>query len=194
MPIDASSFVFIITLAGVVNGLGIVRWLTGFTEYLRLRSSTNVKLYWVFVFTAFFQFMLHIVFWWTLWSIRGTGTINFLSYLYLLSGPILLFVGTALLMPSTDGDEVDLEAQYFDCRPSYSTVLILLWIWALCMGVIIRGEFAPTAPLFLVFLINAVVMRATANPSAHGITAVLNWLLFATFVGLYFMQLGGVQS
>jgi hypothetical protein len=191
MTVDSASFVFIITLAGVVNGLGIVRWLTGFTEYLRRRSSLRVPLYWVFTLTACFQFLLHILFWWSLWGMRGTATVNFLSYLYLLSGPILLFVATALLMPNVDGDEIDLRAHYFSIRTSYSTILILLWLWAIFSSPLLRGSFAPTAPIFSVFLLNAVVMRATANPVVHGVSAIINCVLFTAVIGLFFLQMGG---
>ncbi len=196
MPIDAASFVFIVTLAGVVNGLGIVRWLTGFTEYLRRRSSSRVPLYWVFTLTACFQFLLHILFWWSLWGMRGSATINFLSYLYLLSGPILLFVATALLIPGIDDDELDVREHYFSVRPQYSTILILLWLWSLFTAPLFRGDFAPTAPIFALFLANAIVMRVTSNPTVHGISAIINWLLFAATIGLFFLQMGGpaIQS
>jgi hypothetical protein len=190
MPVDSYSFVFIIALAGVVNGLGIVRWLSGFTEFLRRRSSLRVPLYWVFTLTACFQFLLHILFWWSLWGMRGTATINFLSYLYLLSGPILLFVATALLMPDIDEDEIDLRAHYFSIRSDYSTILVLLWLWAIFSGPLLRGTFAPTVPIFLFFLANAVVMRATANPTVHGVSAIVNWVVFAALIGLHFLQLG----
>jgi len=190
MPVDAASFVFIIALAGVVNGLGIVRWLTGLTEYIRRRSSLGVQLYWVFALAACFQFLLHVFFWWSLWSLRGTATINFLSFLYMLSGPILLFVGTALLMPNVD-DEIDLKEHYFATRSSYTNVLILLWLWAIFASPLLRGAIAPTAPVFAAFLANAVVMRATANTTVHGATAIINWVLFAGIIGLYFLQLGG---
>ncbi len=194
MPVDSASFVFIIALAGVVNGLGIVRWLTGFTEYLRRRSSLRVPLYWVFTLAACFQFLLHILFWWSLWGIRGTASINFLSYLYLLSGPILLFVATALLMPNIDGDEIDLRAHYFSIRSDYSTILVLLWLWAIFSAPLLKGDFAPTMPIFSVFLVNAVVMRVTANPIVHGVSAIVNWVLFAAVIGLHFLQMGGQTS
>jgi hypothetical protein len=194
MPVDSASFVFIIALAGVVNGLGIVRWLSGFTEYLRRRSSLRVPLYWVFTLAACFQFLLHILFWWSLWGIRGTASINFLSYLYLLSGPILLFVATALLMPDIDGDEIDLRAHYFLIRSDYSTILVLLWLWAIFSAPLLKGDFAPTMPIFSVFLINAVVMRVTANPIVHGVSAIVNWVLFTAVIGLHFLQMGGQTS
>lgn len=191
MPIDSASFVFVITLAGVVNGLGIVRWLTSFTEYLRRRESLRVSLYWVFILSACFQFFLHILFWWSLWGMRGTATINFLTYIYLLSGPLLLYVATALLEPSTGDDAIDVREHYFRVRAKYSTILILLWLWSLFASPLFRGSLAPTAPIFALFLANAVVMRATSNPTVHGFSAVINWLLFAATIGFYFLQMGG---
>lgn len=191
MTVDSASFVFIIALAGVVNGLGIVRWLTGFAEYLKRRNSLNIPLYWVFTLAACFQFLLHILFWWSLWGMRGTATINFLSYLYLLSGPILLYVATALLVPGADGDENDLKAHYYAARSDYSTVLIAIWLWALFSSPVMRGTIATTAPIFTVFLINAVTMRASSNPTVQGLSAILNWLLFMTLIGFHFLYLDG---
>jgi len=190
VPVDSASFVFIIALAGVVNGLGIVRWLTGFTEFLKSKSPASISFYWVFVLAACFQFLLHILFWWSLWGIRGSATINFLSYLYLLSGPILLYVGTALLMPNAEEDRTDLRTHYFAMRISYSTVLVLLWLWALFLSVVLRGSFGPTTPVFAAFLANAVTIRATANPVVHAVSAIANWVLFIALVGLHFLNLG----
>ena len=47
-PLDFRAFAFIITLAAVVNGLGIVRWLSALAEYLRQQSSLDVQRYWVY--------------------------------------------------------------------------------------------------------------------------------------------------
>lgn len=190
MQIDSASFVFIISLAAVVNGLGIVRWLTGFSEFVRHRSKLQITHYWVFSLAAVFQFLLHVLFWWSLWNIRGSATINFLSYLYLLSGPVLLFVGTAVLSPDVDSDNLDLRKHYFEARTIYSTVIILAWLWAIFLSPILRGTFAPTAAFYSAFMIVAVIQRLTANQTVHGVAAVLNWLLLGAFVGLYQSQLG----
>jgi hypothetical protein len=194
MPIDSASFVFIISLAAVVNGLGIVRWLNGLTEYIRHRKRLSVQPFHVFTLMAGFQFMLHVLFWWSLWGIRGTATINFLSYLYLLLGPVLLFVGTATLTPEPEDDRIDLRTHYFDARPVYATVLILAWLWAVFLGPILRGSFAPTTPLFGVFLLVAIAQRLTDRPVVHTAVAVLNWIVLVVFIALFQLQLGGFAS
>jgi hypothetical protein len=189
--LDFRAFAFIITLAAVVNGLGIVRWLTAFSEYLRRRQSLDVQHYWVYNLMAAYQFLLHILLWWTLWGIRDAANFNFLTYLYLLIGPVLLFLGTSLLTPSIESDGVDIRRHFSEVRRAYSTVLTLLWLWAIFSSPVIRGFVAPTAPLLALFLAAAVTLRTTANPKIHGFLVVLNWLLVVVFVGLFAMPLGG---
>ena len=63
MELDFRAFAFIITLAAVVNGLGIVRLLASFAEYLRHRAKMKIASYWVFNAWVGFQFLLHILMW-----------------------------------------------------------------------------------------------------------------------------------
>ena len=179
--LDFRAFAFIITLAAVVNGLGIVRWLTAFSEFLRRKRSLDIQHYWVFNLLAGYQFLLHILMWWTLWGARDAVNFNFLTYLYLLTGPVLLFLGTSLLTPNVETDGADVRDHFSEVHPTYSTVLILLWIWAIFAGPILRGFMAPTVPLLALFLAMAVALRATSNPKTHGIVVILNWLLVTTY-------------
>ena len=192
--IDFRAFAFIITLAAVVNGLGIVRWLTGFAEYLRQKDSLDVKFYWVFNLAAGFQFMLHILLWWTLWSIRDSSSINFLTYLYLLAGPVLLYLGTTLLNPSMEGNSVDLRAHLQAVRRPYSTILSLLWVWAIFASPIFRGFFAPTLPLLVLFLVAALAQRLSDRPGIMMAATLLNCLVFTTFVAIYAINLGAIGT
>ncbi len=191
--LDFRAFAFVITLAAVINGLGIVRWLTAFSEYLRRRRSLDIQQYWVFSLLAAYQFLLHILMWWTRWNVHAAN-FNFLTYLYLLTGPVLLFLGTSMLTPSFETDGHDVRSHFSEVRPTYSTVLVILWLWAIFAGPALRGFLAPTAPLLALFLTTAVALRATANPKVHGIVVVLNWLLVVAFVALYAMQLGGIAT
>jgi hypothetical protein len=191
MTLDFRAFAFIITLAAVVNGLGIVRWLTTCAEYLRHRQSLVVEHYWVFTAAAAFHFLLHILLWWSLWSVRDARALNCVTYLYLLSGPVLLYLGTSLLVPETDDNSINVRTHYFSARTTYCTVLALVWVWALFISPVLRGYFAPTTPVILAFFVIAVVQRMTRNPLVHSIAAAANWLLLAVFIGLYQMQLGG---
>lgn len=191
MTTELASFAFIITLAAVVNGLGIVRWLTASADYLRLKGELNIRMPWAYALFASFQFLLHILMWWSLWNVRGAGEINFLTYLYILTGPILLYLGTSMLVPSVADKSVDLQTHYRAARPIYANFLALLWLWALCLSLVLRGTFAPAAPLFAAFLLISVAQRLTDSARVQSICAIANWLLLIGFIGLYAMQLGG---
>ena len=188
------AFAFIITLAAVINGLGIVRWLTAFSEYLRQRRSLDLHHYWVFSLLAAYQFLLHILMWWTLWSVHDAANFNFLTYLYMLTGPVLLFLGSSLLTPSVATEGVDIRGHFSEVRPTYSTILVLFWLWTIFAAPVLRGSLAPTAPLLALFLTSAVALRVTANSKVHAIVVVFNWLLVVVFIALYSMQLGGFSA
>ncbi len=192
MELNYPAFAFIISLAAVVNGLGIVRWIAGFAEYLRQRNSLQIKHYWVFNLWAAAQFLLHILLWWSLWGVREAESFNFLTYLYVLTGPILLYLGTSLLVPNVDENFVDLATHYFEIRRSYFTVFGLLWLWAIFVWPVLRGVFSPTTPILALYLTMAMILRFTANPRVHAILVVMTWSLLIAFVTLFGMQLGGV--
>ena len=192
MELDFRSFAFIITLAAVINALGMVRWLTAFAEYLRKRQSIRVDFYWVFVLAAAFQFLLHILLWWSLWNARQAETFNFLTYLYMLTGPVLLYLGTSLLVPDVDNNGVDLKEHYFRVRTSYTTVLILLYLWAIFLWPLLVGAFAPTVKILAIFAAVAFVMRVSDKPVVHKVAVILNWLLLVIFIAGFAMRLGGV--
>jgi hypothetical protein len=192
--LDYRAFAFVMTLTAVVNGLGIVRWLTDFAEYLRQKDTLVVKDYWVFLLAAGFQFLLHILLWWTLWNIRESGSLNFLTYLYLLTGPVLLYLGTTLLSPRFDEIGVSLREHLLRVRRPYSTILCLMWIWTIFASPIFRGFFAPTLPLLLLFLVAALAQRLSARASVIIAATLLNWLTFLAFVGLYAINLGVIGT
>ncbi len=192
MELHASPFMFTISLAAVVNGLGIVRLLSSFAEYLRAKRQLNVSHYWVFALVAAFQFLMHILMWWSLWNTQEAGTFNFLAYVYVLTGPVVLFLGTSLLLPNVEGGEIDLKIQYFHVRRSYFTVMALMWLWAIFLWPVLTGVFGPTVLVLSIFLAISVTLRSTDHPTLHAVGALANWALLIAFVALYAMQLGEV--
>lgn len=189
--LDIRAFAYIVTLAAVINGLGIVRWLSALAEYLRRKQTLDIAHYWVFNLQASYQFLLHIIMWWMLWGLRDSTGFNFLTYLFLLTGPVLLFLASSILTPNVETDGADTKQHFLSVRPLYSTVLIFYWLWALALGPLLRGALAPTAALLALFLALSVTLRATENHKVHGVVVILNWLFAGTFIALYAMQLGG---
>lgn len=189
---DISSFAFTISLAAVINGLGIVRLLTTLAEYLRAREKFKVTHYWVYGLLLIFQFLLHVLLWWSMFGIRVAGAFNFLGYLFLLIGPILLYLATSVLLPDVQDDTVDLRAQYFQLTPTHFTIMAVMFLWAIFLWPVLVGKFAPTAPVLGAYCVCAVALRFTRSATAHAILVPVYCLLMVAFVAFFAMDLGGV--
>ena len=194
MELDFRAFAFIMTLAAVINGMGIVRLLASFAEYLRRQSNLEIVHYWVFNLWIAFQFLMHILLWWSLWNTRAAETFTFLHYLYLLSGPVLLYLGASLLIPDLDDLAMDMHKHYFGVRVPYFTVNVIFWLWVIFLFPILAGRFAPTVPVLVSFLAITLTLRFTPNPKVHAAAAISIWVLFIIFVAAFAMQLGQVAE
>jgi hypothetical protein len=191
MEMSYQSFTFVISLAAVVNGLGIVRLLSSLAEYLRHRHKLEITHYWVFSLFIAVQLLVHILLWWSLWGMRGATSFNFLMYLFLLSGPTLIYLATSVLVPDVTDSRIDLREVYFSVRRSYFTLMSLTWLWAILIRPVLEGRLAPSTSIFGLFLLSALVLRLTGNPKAHAALALAHLALLVAFVGFFGMQLGG---
>ena len=191
MELDIRAFMFVISLAAIINGLGIVRLLSSFAEYLRLKNSLQVQHYWVFNLLALFQFLTHVLLWWSMWGVRE-GTFDLVRFLYLLTGPTLLYLGTSVLVPNVNEKIIDVRSIYQGFRRFYFSISIFLWIWAILVWPVFRGVIAPTTWLFSILLAIAVVLRFSDNSRVHATLVPANYLVLVAYIVLFGTQLGGV--
>jgi len=190
MDLDFRAFAFVIALAAVVNGLGMTRLLLGFAEYLRRRGRVQITPSALFGAWAALQFLLHILLWWQFWTVQQVPSLTFLTYLFLLLGPVLLFLGTSILLPDLPEGTLDLRAHYAEGRKPFFTAGLLFWLWALFMGPVLEGAFRPAAGLFAVFAVMYAVLRFSANRKAHAVLAFVSWLLLVVFIGSFAVRFG----
>lgn len=194
MQLEYAAFAFIFTLAAVINGLGIVRWLTALAEYVRVRKAVHIVHYRVFVLFASFQFLLHVLLWWSLWGIRSVETFNFLDYLYLLAGPVFLFLSTSLLVPDAGAKQIDLEKHFANVRQPYATTLSLAWLWTALLWPVFQGVIPPSMPVHITFLVLAIALRFAAGQRTQTALGIASWSLLAFFVWRFAMELGGISG
>ena len=189
MKLSQDVFAYVIALAAVVNGLGLVRLMGGVGDYLRMRRKLTLIPYWPHVISAIFQLLLHILLWWSVLGLKAAGNITFLTYLYLLAGPGLLFLATSVIVPDVSGDSLDLRPQYYGVRKIYYSILSVFWLWAIFLWPAFGYPFAPTASLASVWLAIAIVLRLTANEKVHSFLVIANLVVYATFVAIFAMNL-----
>lgn len=183
---------FIVALAAVVNGLGIVRLLSGLAEYLRNQKTLNINHYWVYTLVTIFQLLAHLLLWWSILGLRSAGSINFLGYLYLIIGPTLLYLGTSLLIPEIKNKSIDIKVAYYELHKTYYSLLIAFWLWAIFIWPVFGHGFSPTVPLICTWLLISIILRTTDNPKIHATLVIANCAIYAGFIAMFAMQLGEV--
>lgn len=183
---------FIIALIAVLNGLGIVRLLGGVGEYLKNYSTLNLQHYWVYTLLAIFQLLSHLLLWWSILSIPVDANINFLSYLYLLLGPTLLYLSTILIIPDIKDKSIDLRSEYYNFRKTFFSILTGFWLWVIFVWPVFGYPFAPTVPLIIVWLLISLILRLTDNPKVNATLVTANCVVYAIFIVIFAMRQGEV--
>lgn len=194
MEMTPGIFMFIVALAAVVNGLGIVRIVGGLGEFIRRRGSLNITFYWIHSAQVLFQLLVHILLWWSFIGLREVNSINFLQYVFLLIGPVLLYLATSLLVPDLTDDNVDLRAAYWRSSNSYYTILMVFWPWVIAIWPVFGYPLAPTWKFAACWMAMMGIMRFSSNEKVHGLLVSAVWLLIIAFIAIYAMQLGGVAN
>ena len=190
MESEERTWIFVISLVAVINGLGIVRLLGGLSEYLRKQNTLNIQHYWVYTLFVVFQLLLHLLFWWSIIGLHKAGNLNFISYLYLLIGPTLLFLGTSLLIPDAKVESLNLRTEYYGVRKTYFSILMAFWLWAIFVWPVFGHSFAPTVPLLIAFSLIALALRITDQPRVHATLIIANYAIYLVFIALYATHLG----
>jgi len=194
MEMTSSIFMFIVALAAVVNGLGIVRIVGGLGELIRRRESLDISFHLIHSMLVLFQLLAHVLLWWSFIGLRDISSVNFLQFLYLLVGPILLYLATSLLVPDFIGTTLDMRAEYWRSCESYYTILIVFWIWSMFVWPVFGYPLAPTWKFIACWMTIMTILRFTKNERAHQLLVSAVWLVMFLFIAIYAMQLGGVAS
>jgi len=190
MESEERIWIYVISLVAVINGLGIVRVLVGLSEFLRNQQKFIARQYWVYTLFVVFQLLMHFLFWWSIVGLHKAANLNFLSYLYLLIGPTLLFLGTSLLVPAAKVESLNFRSEYYGVRTTYFSILIAFWLWTIFVWPVFGHSFAPTVPLLVAFLLIALILRITDHPRVHATLVIANYAIYLVFIALYTTRLG----
>ena len=183
----------IVMLAAVINGLGIVLLVSGIGDYLKKRSLLNIQHYWAYTLLTIFQLLTHLLLWWSMLGVKSSvGHFTFLSYLYLLTGPILLYLGTRLIIPEINDESINLHKEYYAFRKTFYSIMATFWLWVIFIWPVFGYSFPPTVSLLTAWLLISMVLRFTDNPKAHAVLVTANLVVFAVFIAIFAMQVGEV--
>jgi hypothetical protein len=180
----ASAFPFLAVMFAVLMGMGVVRLITAFGEMIKHR--TQLRPYWLHAAWLFLLLLLYFHVWWSFWDFRLATNWNYLSYLFLLTGPVALFTATNLLIPDLSADpDVNSRSYYYRVHRSFFAAMSVAVVWGMSIYPVMFGQIDPILEWLLLFLAVMVTLAVTKNETVHTVLTVVAWVLFAAFVGSY---------
>ena len=130
-------FEYLTVAVSIVLSMGIVRLVGGLLPAMR-RDARN----WIHVSWILIKIYSHVQYWWLTWVYRQGVDWNFLSFLYLLVGPILLYMQAAILIPSSPEDVASWRERFFGLhRPFF--FLNALYVLQVQLGTFVIGGTSP---------------------------------------------------
>ena len=179
-----SAFPFLSVMFAVLLGMGVVRLITAFGELIKHRE--RVRPHWLHLAWLLLLLLLYFHVWWSFWEYREATRWNYLTYLFLLTGPVALFTAACLLIPDfSESSAVDSKSYYFSVHRGFFTAMSVAVLWGLSIYPVMFGRVDPILEWLLLFLAVMVALAVTRNETVHKALTVAAWVLFITFVGSY---------
>jgi hypothetical protein len=187
----ASAFPFLLVMFAVLIGMGVVRLVTAIAMFLR--DPAVHRFYWVHFAWLGFTLLLYLHVWWSLWEFRNSGTWTYFTYLFMLVGPIVLFVATTVLIPDPDGTTgSDGRTIYYSVHRQFFGALAVAVVWGMLLHPVLLGEPDPVLVWLVLFLGVVVTLAVTPRPAVHAVLTVAAWVLFIIWVISYGFSLEAI--
>lgn len=119
-------FEYAMVLVSIVLALGVTQLLQGASELVRSSRRYPGHTFWVLALL-----LVHVQLWWAMWDLHDRASWTFLTFLYLLLGPILLFFATNLLLPRTASETLDWASHFFAVRRWFLVSMTGIVVWGI---------------------------------------------------------------
>ena len=132
---------YIAVMLSIVLGLGATQMLSGLSQVIQ--NCNRIKNYWVFYAWVIVVLGLILQFWWAYWDYRAYQNWTFFKFVYLLSGPAVLYFSSRILVPEDIGTQCSNLVTY--CfrirRPFYWSLAIVMFFAMTSPFVVREGDF-----------------------------------------------------
>ena len=179
-----TAFPFLAVMFAVLMGMGVVRLITAFGEMIK--QYERVRPYWLHGAWLVLLLLIYFHLWWSFWDIRLATNWNYLTYLFLLIGPVVLFTASNLLIPDlSEASQLDSRRFYYAIHRRFFITMAVAFVWGMLVYPVMFGQVDPILEWLLLFLAVVLILAATKNEAVHAVLTVVAWLLFAIYVASY---------
>jgi hypothetical protein len=183
------NFSFLAVLISIILGLGITQLLSGFGRWVESRFSFPA--YAPTILWSINLLLMHIQTWWSMYGMRYHPDWTFLQFVVVLLQPIVLYLLSTVVLPSSTAGALDLKTNYFTQRRWFFGLLTALLVVSVSRDVVLNGSLPDTGNLLFhgLFLAGAVSGWITARESYHRAIAWCAVVAIASYIGLLFSEL-----
>jgi hypothetical protein len=133
-------FDYLSVLTSVIIGFGLSNLLAGYASLIQ--AWRTVVPCWLYFAWIILLLPLYFIYWWSFWDYRKQVKWTFFGFSFLLSGPIVLYIVTSLLLPSpTVGASFNSFIFYLNVRHWMFGLWIILQIWGILLAPYLKTGF-----------------------------------------------------
>jgi multisubunit Na+/H+ antiporter MnhG subunit len=161
-------FDFLMVLVSIIIGFGMTEVLAGSARLLRARNNT--KPYWLHTVLVLGVFITLLTMWWEAWGLQSETEWSFLGLIFMLSGPVGLYLIASLSFPD--------QVEDHDFREYYYQNASLIWMvagissilnnsfWILYLG---SDLLEPDSIFSLINILVAFILVFVKKPLVHAL-------------------------
>lgn len=128
--------------------------------------------------------LIHFNLFWNVLDILSVEEWNFLEFLYIEAGAILIFLATYVLLPDTSTNTTEVRDHYFDVRHQFFGFLGFTAIWSVGVDILFGDGFRSENGLHLAGLLVFILMASSSKIWVHRIGTGVSWVLFMAILAV----------
>jgi len=176
-----TQFEYVSVMVSIVLALGVSHLLDEASRIVRERSWEELDP--IFGIWFLIQVCIHLEVWWALWSYRDLQAWSYLSFVYVIVGPVLLVVNNGILVPPRRRNHLaSLEKHFEAMRTRIMVIWVLFLLWSIGLGPVVAGRFVDQVESQLLFLGVVLLTLFTRNRMVHLVAGAAVLLVFAGVV------------
>lgn len=133
-------FNYLSVVTSIILGFGLGQLLTGYARLIQVRESLDIP----YLYLGWVALLLpvYLAYWWAFWDYRKQVRWTFVAFLALLSGPIGLYLITALLLPDVINQAwFNATENYLNIRRWFFGLWALLQVWGIALSPWLKDGF-----------------------------------------------------
>ena len=179
---EISNALLVAIMFVILLSLGIGTLLAGLAITIARGRETGVSR--IHVSWLILMLLVYFNLFWHTLDVLGLEEWGFAGFLYIVTGPILLFFATTILVPDGGEDSSGGDAGYLAVSRPFFLTLALAQVWIIGSDFVLGKGLTGGAAFNAIVIALALLLASTRSIRVHTVGATLAWVLFLSAITL----------